>query len=305
MLRRTASILIVLLVLLAACGAPTATPTTPPATAESAPAAATLEPTLAPSDVPPTAVADAPTTAPTTAPESVILTVFAPAALTEAAKQLGVRFETTYTGVTVAFELGHSPTQREQLEQGATPDVFISASRKDMDTAAAKQLVLADQVQVFARNKLIVILPPNNPAQIQTLADLARPGVQLLIGTPDIPIGSATQSLLDKLNTSIAPDFKAQVLANVVSQEVGVKPIVSKIGLGEADAGIVYVSDAVAAPTLATLEIPDESNVIVVFTIAPVTAAAHPQEAAAFVASVLSDEGQALLTAQGFLPGAP
>jgi molybdate transport system substrate-binding protein len=235
----------------------------------------------------------------------VTLTVFAPAALTDAAKQLGTAFEAANLGMTVAFDLGHSPTQRAQLEQGATPDVFISASRKDMDAAAEKQLVRADQVTVFARNKLIVILPPTNPAQIQTLADLAKPGIRLLIGTPDIPIGSATLSLLDKLNTSIALDFKERALANVVSQEVGVKLIVSKISLGEADAGIVYISDAVAAPKLATLAIPDESNVIVVFTIAPVTAAAHPEEAAAFVASVLADAGQALLQAQGFLPGAP
>jgi molybdate transport system substrate-binding protein len=205
----------------------------------------------------------------------------------------------------VAFEFGHSPTQHAQLEQGATPDVFLSASRKDMDLAAEQQLVLADRVQVFARNKLIVILPPNNPAQIQTLADLAKPGLRLLIGVPDIPIGSATLSMLDTLNASIAPDYKDRVLANVASQEVGVKPIVSKISLGEADAGIVYVSDAVAAPTLATLEIPDESNVLVVFTIAPVAASAHPEAAAAFAAFVLSDESQALLTTYGFLPGAP
>lgn len=287
------SVLFVLLTLVTACGgAPTASSTTPPATG--APVAATIEPTLAPTRMPPTAAA---------AP--IALTVFVPAALTEAATQLGATFEAANPGVTVAFEFGHSPTQRAQLEQGATPDVFLSASRKDMDLAAEQQLVLADQVQVFARNKLIVILPPNNPAQIQTLADLAKPGLRLLIGVPDIPIGSATLSMLDTLNASIAPDYKDRVLANVASQEVGVKPIVSKISLGEADAGIVYVSDAVAAPTLATLEIPDESNVLVVFTIAPVAASAHPEAAAAFAAFVLSDESQALLTTYGFLPGAP
>jgi molybdate transport system substrate-binding protein len=292
---RSSPILIVLLILLTACGASTAAPATAVPTAIPATAAPTAAPTTAPTTAAPTMAAV----------DTATLHVFAPAALTEAAQQLGAAFESANLGVEVAFEMGHSPTQREQLEQGATPDVFISASRKDMDAAAKKQLVVADQVQVFARNKLIVILPPGNPAQIQTLADLAKPGVQLLIGTSDIPIGSATQSLLDKLNSSIAPDFKDRFLANVVSQELGVKPIVSKISLGEADAGIVYVSDAVAAPTLATLSIPDESNVIVVFTIAPVTAAKQPQAAAAFIASVLSAKGQALLAAQGFLPGAP
>lgn len=242
----------------------------------------------------------------TTAPAgTVTLTVFAPAGLTEAARLLGSTFEAANPGVTVALELGHSPIQREQLEQGATPDVFVSASRKDMDLAAEKGLVVADQVQEFARNKLTVILPPDNPGQIRTLEDLARPGVQLLIGTAELPIGSATLTMLDKLNASIAPDFKERVLANVVSNEVGVKPIVSKVSLGEADAGIVYVSDAVAAPTLMTLPIPDEHNAVVVFTIAPVSAARHPQEAAAFIASVLAPEGQAVLAAQGFLPAAP
>jgi molybdate transport system substrate-binding protein len=233
------------------------------------------------------------------------VTVFAPAALTDAARQLGTTFEAANPGVAIAFELGHSPTQRAQLEQGATPDVFISASRKDMDAAAEKQLVAADQVQVFARNQLVVILPPKNPANIQTLADLAKPGVKILVASPEIPIGVATNTLLDKLNTGIAPGFKEQALANIVSKELGVKPIVSKIGLGEADAGIVYVSDAVAAPNLVTLPIPEPANVVVVFTIAPVTAARHPAEAAAFVQYVLSADGQALLKQQGFLLATP
>lgn len=277
-----------LLALLAACGAaPVAPPASPVAEAPATPAA------------PPA------TTAPATPASAVTLTVFAPAGLTEAVKQLAADFEKTHAGVRVELELGHSPAQREQLEQGATPDVFISASRKDMDAVAEKQLVVADQVRPFARNQLVVILPPDNPGKIETLADLARPGVQVLIAAADLPIGNATLTMLEKLNASIAPDFKERVLANVVSTELGVKPIVSKISLGEADAGVVYVSDAVAAPNLKTLEIPQEANVAVVFTIAPVTAAAHPEEAADFVALVLSPAGQNVLSAHGLLPAQP
>jgi molybdate transport system substrate-binding protein len=233
------------------------------------------------------------------------ITVFAPSALTEAIKQLGADFEAKQGDVKVQFEVGHTPTQRTQIEQGATPDVILAAGRNDIDALAEQSLIAPEQVKPLARNQLIIVVPPDNPANITTVEDLARPGVRLLIAEPDLPVGMATQKLLENLNGAVAPDFKEKALANVVSRELGVKPIVSKIALGEADAGIVYLTDATAAPELTTLAIPKESNVTVAFVVAPLAGSANPEMAKAFVDYVLSDEAQALLHAQGFLPAAP
>lgn len=245
------------------------------------------------------------TTQPAAPAQSTDITVFAPSSLTEATKLLGAGFEATHPDVNVLFEIGHTPTQRTQIEEGATPDVFMAAGRADIDALAQTSLVAADQVKGLARNQLVVILPPGNAANITTPADLARPGVRLLLAAPDLPVGMATQKLLDNLTAAIAPDFKEKALANVVSNELGVKPIVSKIALGEADAGIVYLTDAAAAPTVTTLPIPADANVTVAFVVAPLAGSTHPDLANAFVAYVLSDEAQTMLQAQGFLPAKP
>lgn len=239
------------------------------------------------------------------AAEATAITVFAPSSLTEAIAQLGAGFEAAHPDVKVQFELGHTPTQRTQIEQGATPDVFLAAGRNDIETLAQQGLVAADAAAPLARNQLIVILAPGNPANIAAPADLATPGVRLLIAAPDLPIGVATQKLLDNLGAEIAPDFKEKVMANVVSTELGVKPIVTKVGLGDADAGIVYLTDATAAPELSTLPIAGAANVTVAFVAAPLAGATHPDLAAAFVDYIQSADGQAVLQALGFLPPAP
>ena len=110
---------------------------------------------------------------------------------------------------------------------------------------------------------------------------------------------------LDKMDKKIGSGFKDKVLANVVSNEAGVKPIVSKLQLGEADAGIVFVTDAVAAPTLKTISIPPDLNVITQLNVAPLVGAANPEHAAAFAAFVTSTQGQEILEKWGFLPAKP
>lgn len=233
------------------------------------------------------------------------LTAFAPAALGDTVKQLAAGFEAKAGDVKVLLEIGHTPTQRTQIEQGATPDVIFATGKTDIEALAQQNLIAPDQVKPLARNQLIVVLPPDNPAQIATVEDLVKPGVRLLIAQPELPIGMATEKLFDNLSAKLAPDFKEKAIANVVSRELGVKPIVTKIGLGEADAGVVFISDATAAPELATLMLPDDANVTVAFMVAPLAAAANPEKAKAFVEYALSDEGQALLQAQGFLAPAP
>lgn len=244
--------------------------------------------------------------APSTAAATTTIIVFAPSSLADAVTQLGADYEATQPGTKVQFEIGHTPTQRTQIEQGASPDVILAAGRADVEALAQQGFIAADTIKPLARNQLIVILAPDNPAAIAEPEDLAKPGIRLLTAAPDLPIGVATQKLLDNLSAAIAPDFKDKVPANVVSTELGVKRIVTKVGLGEADAGgIVYLTDATAAPELATLPLPDDTNVTVTFFVAPLAASSAPEAAAAFVAYVRSDAGQATLCSLGFLPPAP
>jgi molybdate transport system substrate-binding protein len=245
------------------------------------------------------------TAAPTNPPKNATLKIFAPSSLSDAAKDITAAYEAANPGVKLAIEFGHTPTQRLQFTQGATGDVFITASQKDMDDAVADETIASGTPKVFARNQLVVILPEKNTANVQTLQDLAKPGVRILIAVADTPIGKATTTMLDKMQKQFGAGYKSNVLANVVSTESGVKPIVSKIQLGEADAGIVYVTDAVSAPVLKTISIPAELNMVMQLNVAPLVAAANPDEAAAFSAYLVLAEGQAILNNWGFLPGNP
>jgi molybdate transport system substrate-binding protein len=246
-----------------------------------------------------------PTSAPTDPPKNVSLKIFAPSSFIDVAKEITTAYETANPGVKLAIEFGHSPTQRLQFTQGATGDVFITASQKDMDDAVADGTVAGDQPKVFATNKLVVILPAKNPATLQKLEDLANADVRVLVAVVDTPIGKVTQTMLDKWEKQFGPGYKAKLLANVVSNESGVKPIVSKIKLGEADAGFVFVTDAVGAPDLTTISIPAELNMVTQLNVAPLAKAANPDYAASFSAFLVSPEGQEILKKWGFLPGKP
>ena len=242
------------------------------------------------------------TEAPTTAPEARTLTVFAAASLTDAFTEIGKDFETANPGVTVTFNFAGSPALRTQIEEGAPVDVFASASGKEMDTLVTGKFVEEGTSQIFLTNKLVVILPSNNPAGLEKLEDLANPGIKLVLAAEEVPVGNYARQALDLMNGSFGTDFKDKVLANVVSNEDNVKQVVAKVQLGEADAGIVYTSDAVAAPDLKTVEIPAELNVTAKYPIAPLTNSANPDLAKAFTDYVLSSDGQAILQKWGFAP---
>lgn len=232
------------------------------------------------------------------------LTVYAAASLTGAFGDIGKAVEAANPGVTVKFSFAGSQILRTQIEQGAPADVFASADYTNMDPLVSENLVAAGVLKDFVTNLLIVILPPQNPANVQSLQDLAKPGLKLILADPSVPVGKyARQALTNMSNDpTFGTDFSTKVLANVVSNETDVKQVVSKVDLGEGDAGIVYVTDASAAPDLKTISIPSNYNVIAHYPIAALAKAPNADLAAAFVAYVLSSDGQAALKKWGFTP---
>ena len=278
------SLMVACAMLFSAC-APAATPTAAPATA--VPAATSV-----------------PTTAPTATVVPATLTVFAAASLTGSFGDIGKAFEAAHPGVTVKFSFAGSQALRTQIEQGAPADVFASADHKNMDPLVTENLVASGADQDFATNLLQVILPPNNPANIQTLQDLAKPGIKLIFEDPSVPAGNYTRQILTNMSKDPAygTDFSTKVLANVVSNETDVKEVVAKVDQGEGDAGIVYVTDASAQPDLKTISIPANYNVIARYPIAALEKAPNPDLAKAFVAYVLSADGQVIMKKWGFSP---
>ena len=241
---------------------------------------------------------------PTAAPAARTLTVFAAASLTQAFGEMGKAFEAANPGVTVTFNFAGSQTLVTQIQQGAPADVFASASGTNMDALVTAGFVDKSAPQIFVTNKLIVILPPANTANVQTLQDLTKPGLKIVLEDPSVPAGKYSRQILDNMSKdpTYGSDFGAKVLANVVSNETDVKQVVAKVQLGEADAGIAYMSDAIAAPTLKTIEIPTALNVVAKYPIAPLLKSANPDLAAQFITYVLSADGQATLKKWGLTP---
>lgn len=232
------------------------------------------------------------------------VTVFAAASLTDAFGEIGKAFEAAHPGSKVTFNFGASSQLRTQLEQGAKADVFASADQAQMDRARQADLIDGAD-RVFARNRLVVIFPRNNPAQLRALRDLAKPGLKFVTAAPEVPIGVYTQTMLDQLaqDPAYGPDFKDKVNANIVSREPNVRQVVAKVSLGEADAAVVYSTDVTpdVAPNLGTLEIPDQFNTLATYPIAIVRGAGNRSGAEAFIAYVLSPPGQATLKKWGFI----
>jgi molybdate transport system substrate-binding protein len=223
------------------------------------------------------------------------VTVFAAASLTESFTQLGEDFEAAHPDVAVRFNFAGSQILVHQIEQGAHADVFASADQRWMEYAAGHGL-LAGAARVFARNRLVVVVPKSNPGNVTRLEDLARPGLRVILAGPQVPVGAYSRAAL----RSLGPALEARALANLVSEEENVKAVVAKVELGEADAGIAYVTDVTATrPRLALVELPDSANVIAGYPIAPV-AGGNRGLAEAFITAVLSTGGQARLRRWGF-----
>jgi len=230
-----------------------------------------------------------------------IVTVFGAASLKEPLTDL----TTAYGNVSpnaVLFETstGSSAALRTQIEQGAPADVFLSA-----DTANPQALAdagLADGGMVtFATNRLTLIVAPNNPAHIATVADLARPGVKVVAAGTDVPITKYANQLVANVSglPGSPPDFAALYDANVVSREDNVAAVVSKIALGEGDVAIVYASDA-ARTGVQTIDVPDSANVTATYAGVVLKASRGPMSAHRFLNWLLTPAAQQLLAAYGF-----
>jgi len=212
--------------------------------------------------------------------------------LTASFNAIGTAFQAAHPGVTIKFNFGGTPTLVTQIEQGASADVLASADTTNMDKLKTDGFT-AGTPQVFAHNKLEIVVAAGNPKGITGLADLAKPGVIYITEAPTVPAGKYALQILANANVKVTPK----------SLETDVKSVVSKIELGEADAGIVYVTDVKAAGDKVTgVPIPDSVNVIATYPIVAVKGTKNADLANAFIAYVLSADGQATLQSFGFLP---
>src|SRR5713101_18932 len=219
------------------------------------------------------------------------VSVFAAASLTAAFNALGTDFQGANSGVTMKFNFAGTPTLLTQIEQGAPADVFASADTANMDKLKGDGFT-SGTPQVFARNKLEIVVAPGNPKGITGLADLAKPGVIYITEAPTVPASKYALQALKMAGVTVTPK----------SLETDVKSVVGKIELGEADAGIVYTTDIRAAGSKVTgVSIPDADNVIATYPIVAVKATTNSPAANAFIAYVLSAAGQAKLQSFGFL----
>jgi len=233
-------------------------------------------------------------------PAGATLTVFAAASLRDAFGTLGATFERDHPGVKVSFNFAGSQELRTQLEQGAPADVFASADTRHMDSARSAGLV--DPAAFFATNAPVIVVPADNPGKVQRLGDLARVK-RLVIGAPEVPIGNYTLQILDRARSLEGNDFPERVRTRVVSRELNVRQVLTKVTLGEADAGVVYRTDARSAgDKVRVVEIPREVNVLADYPIATVAGALQPELARAWVALVRGSVGQAALAQAGFGP---
>jgi molybdate transport system substrate-binding protein len=231
----------------------------------------------------------------TRAEDSRELTVFAAASLRESLEDLAKTFEAKNPGVKVHLNLAGSQELRTQIENGARVDVFASADQKHMAALVKANMVAAPRV--FARNTPVIIVPRDNPAKVTAFDQLPK-AKKIVIGVPEVPIGAYTLQILDRAGA----DFKQKVVANVASRELNVRQVLAKVGLGEADAGVVYRTDAIAAKDrVEIIEIPAKVNVVAEYPVAVLTKAPEAAAARAFVDLLLSADGQKRLSAAGFV----
>ena len=218
------------------------------------------------------------------------LTVYAAASLTDTFSQIGTDFEAANPGVTVRFNFDGSSNLVAQIQQGAPADVFASADVTNMTKATTDDLVAGDPAD-FATNVLQIVTPPDNPAGITSLDDLADPAAKVVLCAPDVPCGTAAIGVEKAAGIDIRP----------VSEEQSVTDVLNKVSTGEADAGLVYVTDVQSAgDAVVGIEFPEATQAVNTYPIAPLVGSEHARLAREFVAFVTGADGQTVLQKAGF-----
>lgn len=238
-----------------------------------------------------------------TSPSGGALTIFGAASLKGVLEKAKSAYETAVPGARLAISTDSSATLETQIEQGAPADVFLAA-----DTRTPQMLIdggfVAGGLVPFATNELAIVVPADNPARIRSPADLARAGIKVIAAGDAVPISAYAAQLVQHLagDAGYPAGFAAAYRANVVSMEDNVRAVISKIELGEGDAGIVYATDARASGKVATVEIPASANVRVTYAGVVVRDSKDQAAATAFLDWLAGSEGQAILGGFGFLP---
>lgn len=239
------------------------------------------------------------------APEPV--TVFAASSLQDVLLEAGRRFEAVHPNLQLRFNFAGSQVLFLQLTQGAEADLFAPADWFYMEAARTEGLIEGD-ASLLARGRMVVIVPAANPGAVQHLGDLERAGLRLVLADESVPAGRYARRILERASGDRfhGAGFAGRVLERVVSHETNVRQVVAKVRLGEADAGMVYATDVTPAAReyLRVIEIPPGMNVEVRYPVARIRGAPNRAGGQAFLAFLLSAEGQALLRSFGFQAGA-
>src|SRR5215217_4360145 len=233
------------------------------------------------------------------------LTILAASSLTDAFGELGNTFEEQNQGVEVQQSFGASSDLLAQIQQGAPADVFASAAEEEMDTAEKDGLV-SGKPEIFVKNREVIMVPKDNPANIKSLEDMAKPNIKLVLAAKDVPAADYAVEILGKADKKYGSGFKKKVLSNVVSREADVRASVNRVVVGDADATFGYASDYTPdiRDKVKVIQIPPDLNIIATYPIATIKAAKEPALAKKWVDLVTSSEGQEVLKTWGFEPAA-
>lgn len=233
------------------------------------------------------------------------LVVFAASSLTNVFMELANEFEAQYPGTNVSLNFASSSQLAAQIMEGAQADIFASANQIQMTNIADASLTKGQPI-IFAGNQLTVLVPKDNPANIQSLADLANPDITLILAAPATPIRVYSDQIIQQYarRQYTGQQYADAVYANLASEESNVRQVVTKIALGEGDAGFAYLSDLTPdiADYVLSIPIPPEDNITAEYPIATLSSSQNPNTAALFITFVLSPEGQAICSKWGFLP---